>query len=269
MGDCQTVADYLIHANNAAAMWWALAEGHGELLAWTGRVRIVVPSPHHPLRAIVLDADSAVEDTIRTVGRSVLARSDVARRVVEDASGKLDLAPHGFQERFRMTVMLREPGRRLAVRSRYRPGPVTVAGEPGELAAAEQIMDAVFPPPRIEPDMLGRTQPVRVLGIEGWQVWLGRRADVPAGAACTFHDGTSLGIYQVATLPEHRGDGVARAIVEAALADHPNVPVTLTSTEQGRPLYEHLGFRTVSEAVWWIPASTHAPSGGDRAARLR
>src|SRR5258706_13631788 len=105
MGDCRTVAGYLIHANNAAAMWWALAEGHGELLAWTGRVRIVVPSPHHALRAIVLDPDSAVEDTIRTVGRSVLARSDIARRGVEDAGGELDLAPHGFPEGFPMAVM--------------------------------------------------------------------------------------------------------------------------------------------------------------------
>jgi GNAT superfamily N-acetyltransferase len=261
-------ADYMLHASNAAAMWWALTDGHGELLAWTGQLRILAPSPYHTLRAIVVDAATAPEETVRRLSSLVLPRSDAARRVVEDASGTLDLAPHGFEQRFRMTVMLRPPGIDLPPTGEV-PGPVTVVRDPETLATAEWIVRAVFPPARVEEDMLGRTLPVRVLELPGWTVWLGRRSEVPAGAAFTFHDGRSVGVYQVATLPEHRGHGVARALMERILADHADVPVTLTATDQGRPLYERLGFRAVSEAVWWVPAATGVPSDGDMGARLR
>jgi GNAT superfamily N-acetyltransferase len=261
-------ADYTLHTANAAAMWWALTDGHGELLAWTRQLRVLAPSPYHSLRAIVVDAGTAPEETIRRVSALMLPRSDAPRRVVEDASGSLDLGPHGFEPRFRMAVMVRPPGA-IAPPAREWPGPVTVAEEPETLGTAEGIVGAVFPPARVEKDMLGRTLPLRVLDVPGWQVWLGRRSEVPAGAAFTFHDGRSVGVYQVATLPEHRGHGVARAMMERIVADHSDVPITLTATDQGRPLYERLGFRVVSEAVWWVPASTGGPSGGDTGARLR
>jgi GNAT superfamily N-acetyltransferase len=258
----------MTHASNAAAMWWALTDGHGELLAWTRQVRVLLPSPYHALRAIVLDAGTAPETTIQRVSTLVLPRSDIARRVVEDASGTLDLGPHGFQPRFRMPVMVR-PANTAPLRARESPGPVTVAHEAETLATAEWIARAVFPPARVDEEMLGRTLPERVLDVPGWQVWLGRRAEVPAGAAFTYHDGASLGVYQVATLPEHRGHGVARAMMERIVAEHPDVPITLTATDQGRPLYERLGFHVVSESVWWVPTPTEGPSGDDTGDPLR
>ncbi|HEY2675000.1 MAG TPA: GNAT family N-acetyltransferase [Rugosimonospora sp.] len=254
------MADYMIHARNAAAMWWALADGHGELLAWTGQVRILHPSPNHALRAIILDAGTAPAETMQRVGAMVFPRSDLPRRIVEDASGTLDLGPYGFRPRFRMAVMLRSPGAASAPAGDG-PGPVVVAKDEETLAIAERVIAAVFPPARVELDMIGRTMPARVLDIPGWQVWLGRRSDVPAGGAYTYHDGTSLGVYQVATLPEHRAHGVARSLMENILAAHPDVAVTLTATEQGRPLYESLGFRVISEAVWWVPSPSEGPIG--------
>ncbi|GAA5189062.1 hypothetical protein GCM10023322_41140 [Rugosimonospora acidiphila] len=251
---------YEIHARNAAAMWWALADGHGELLAWTRQLRILRASPYHALRGIVLDAGHASAETKARVSALMLPRVELPRRIVEDPSGTLDLEPFGFERRFRMPVMVRPPEAR-SVDGERSPGPVEIVGDPDTLGAAEQIIAAVFPPARLEPEMLGRTMPPRVLGIPGWQVWLGRRADVPAGAAYTYHDGTSLGVYQVATLPEHRHYGVARALMESILSAHPDVAVTLTATEQGRPLYESLGFHAVSEAVWWVPSSVGCPIG--------
>ncbi len=254
------MADYMIHARNAAAMWWALADGHGELLAWTRQVRILQASPYHALRAIVLDAGATPEETMERLRALVLPRSDRPRRIVEDPSGTLNLEPYGFEPRFRMTVMLRPPGAPIAPAG-DEPGPVTVATEADTLAVAERVIAAVFPPARVDADMLGRTMPARVLDIPGWQVWLGRRSDVPAGAAYTYHDGSSLGVYQVATLPEHRYHGVARSLMANILAAHSDVPVTLTATGQGRPLYESLGFHAISDAVWWAPSRSGCPIG--------
>jgi GNAT superfamily N-acetyltransferase len=100
-----------------------------------------------------------------------------------------------------------------------------------------------------------------VLGIPGWRVWLGYRDGVPAGAAYTYHDGSSLGVYQLGTLPEHRGHGVAQAIMAAIVRAYPDEIVTLSATDQGRHLYTQMGFEVSSGAVWWRPSHTGDDSG--------
>src|SRR5204863_469324 len=47
--------------------------------------------------------------------------------------------------------------------------------------------------------------------------------------------------------------GVARTVMIAILRAYPDDVVTLTATDQGRPLYDSLGFDAVSKAVWWRP----------------
>ena len=258
------MTDYRVHARNAAAMWEALSKGYGALLVGTEEVRIVAPSPYHALRAIVLNAEANRTTTVAAIVDTLFGQSGMTRRVVEDASGRLDLSRHGLEPCFRMTVMARLP-------APFPPGPpvsgvhVGMATTIEHLMAAERILISVFPPAPSGADPRGRIQPARVLGIEGWRVWLGYRAGVPAGAAYTYHDGASLGVYQVGTLPEHRGHGVARAIVSAILRGYPGETVTLTATDQGRPLYEALGFDPVSAAVWWRPNHT----GDDRGEGLR
>jgi GNAT superfamily N-acetyltransferase len=252
---------YQAHARNAATMWEALSKGYGALLVGTEEVRIVAPSPYHALRAIVIDPDTNRSATIGAIHETVLAESGRARRVVEDTSGVLDLSGHGLAIRFRLTVMARAPKPRGI--GYPMPGVrVVPVLEPCPLITAERILMTVFPPPRSVLDIEGRVQPPRVLDIPGWRVWLAYRDDVPAGAAYTFHDGTSLGVYQVATLPEHRGHGVARAIMGAILRAYPTDIVTLSATDQGRPLYAELDFVALSAAIWWQPSRTGDDIGG-------
>jgi GNAT superfamily N-acetyltransferase len=188
----------------------------------------------------------------------------VTRRVVEDASGVLDLSAHGLAVRFQMTVMTRPAGVALT-EQRVRGVEVVPVAEGRSLAEAEQILMAVFPPPGEPAYLRGRIQPLRVLDLSGWQVWLAYRGGVPAGAAYTYHDGASLGVYQVGTLPEHRGHGVARGIMLAILRVHPDDVITLTATDQGRPLYTGLGFDVSSRAIWWWPS--HTGDDSDRGLR--
>ncbi len=37
----------------------------------------------------------------------------------------------------------------------------------------------------------------------------------------------------------------------AALSRYADLPMTLTASRAGKPLYDSLGFTTVTEAVWW------------------
>jgi GNAT superfamily N-acetyltransferase len=249
------VIDYRVHARNSAAMWEALAKGYGALLVGTEAVRIVAPSPYHALRAIVLDPYVDRPSTVAAIVDTVLGDSGILRRVVEDASGVLDLEPYGLATRFQLTVRGRAPG--AVPGERGVPGVEVVPVADGRsLVEAEQILMAVFPPPAPPVYLRGRIQPVRVLEIPGWRVWLAYRDGVPAGAAYTFHDGASLGVYQVGALPEHRGHGVGRAIMAAILHAYPDDVMTLSATDRGRPLYDALGFDVSSEAIWWRPNRT-------------
>ncbi len=272
-GKLPAVVDYRVHARNAAAMWEALAKGYGALLVGTEEVRIVAPSPYHALRAIVVDPDTNRETTLRAIADTVLGQSGVTRRVVEDPSGTLDLSALGLSPRYCMTVMAREPAPHPAAAPLPATAPlpaagprsdieIVVASRPGEIAVAERILTAVFPPAPADVDLRGRIHPPRVLGLEGWWVWLAYRDAVPAAAAYTYHDGSSLGVYQVGTLAEHRGQGLARALMIEVLRACPGDLVTLTATDRGRPLYDSLGFRTLSDAVWWRPNHTGDDSDG-------
>jgi len=253
------VIHYQVHARNSAAMWEALAKGYGALIVGTEAVRIVAPSPYHALRAIVLDPVANRTATIAAIVDTVTGECGVTRRVVEDASGEMELGAHGLAVRFQMTVMSRPPG--LIVPDAIPGVRVIAVTDERSLSEAEQILMTVFPPAGSPAQLRGRIQPTRVLDLPGWRVWLAYRSGIPAGAAYTYHDGSSLGVYQVGTLPEHRGHGVARALMAAILTAYPADVVTLTATDQGRPLYEDLGFEVSSRAIWWWPGHTGDDSG--------
>ncbi len=80
----------------------------------------------------------------------------------------------------------------------------------------------------------------------------------PAGVGNGFITGETLGIYNVATLPEDRGHGVGTAITSALMREGRNRGCThaiLHTSPMGRPVYEKMGFEEVcSTAQWvWLP----------------
>jgi hypothetical protein len=172
------------------------------------------------------------------------------RLVAEDPFGA-EIRPTGAAVRvLRMPVMFRRPSPVTPV---SRPGvTVTAVTGPDDLAAAERVIVDGFPQPHAQPWVAGRTLPPRVLDIPGWHVWLARRDGVPAAAGYTFDDGSAMGVYWMATLPEHRSGSLARAVLTAMLAAHPARTATLVATSSGAPLYTSMGFAPVSTATWYI-----------------
>ena len=77
-----------------------------------------------------------------------------------------------------------------------------------------------------------------------------------------------IGIYFVATVPSHRGKGLASALVcRAALAGTASSGVAvLQSTPQGVSVYRKLGFLVASGYRVYVPESFIAPAGGVAAA---
>ena len=61
------------------------------------------------------------------------------------------------------------------------------------------------------------------------------------------HKGDILELASIAVVPEHRGEGIARAVIEYLLKDRPR-PVYLTCRTQLEPLYEKFGFQAIPYA---------------------
>ncbi|GAB3263878.1 GNAT family N-acetyltransferase [Kineosporia babensis] len=144
-------------------------------------------------------------------------------------------------------------------------GPVAVALRAGvevvavssqaELETAERVIVDGFPRPEVQPWVKGGFIPPAVLGDPGWRTWLARRDGVPGAAAVSYDDGEVLGIYWLATLPEHRGAGLASAVMTSILASRPERASALVATVAGLPLYERLGYQRVAEGIWYARRS--------------
>jgi GNAT superfamily N-acetyltransferase len=90
------------------------------------------------------------------------------------------------------------------------------------------------------------------IGARNYVAYLGNR---PVGAGMLFCRGGMGGIYNMCTMPECRGRGVATAILARILADAPALGcsyVGLTPTSMGRPLYERLGFLEIYQERYFV-----------------
>jgi predicted GNAT family acetyltransferase len=56
----------------------------------------------------------------------------------------------------------------------------------------------------------------------------------------------------VTTLPEHRGRGIGAALTWAATVADPALPAVLIASDDGRKVYEGLGYLSVSRWTLWL-----------------
>ncbi len=92
----------------------------------------------------------------------------------------------------------------------------------------------------------------RVAERKVFRCWVGYRDGVPVATAASVLSERALGIYNVATAPEHRKHGYAEAItrfaIDAGLGD--KAPrLVLQSTSQGHRLYDRMGFYPVTRVL--------------------
>ncbi|MFC8452183.1 GNAT family N-acetyltransferase [Kitasatospora sp. NPDC057223] len=277
--------------DNAAGFWLAQARAHGweqfqrpEFTAVrcardsADAHRVVVTRPYADPEVLERDIDN------------LLKAWSTTQLCLEDPYGRLDLSRFGCVHGLGKAVMVREP-LRMADESEARgeggeparrvgasAGPegaglsslsgrpqygrsLTVCGasDADLLAAVERTVVEGFPVAARQPWTRGGMLPADLLHEPGVRGWLARAAGEDAGACLTYDDGAAVGVYWVTTIPRHRSKGVARALLGAALAAHPDRPATLVATLLGEPLYRKLGFVEQGVTRWWgYPAAPGA-----------
>jgi ribosomal protein S18 acetylase RimI-like enzyme len=80
--------------------------------------------------------------------------------------------------------------------------------------------------------------------------WVGYRDGEPIATAATVACNGAAGVYNVATIPNHRergyGEAITRYAIDAAMREHKVERAILQATSQGLSLYQRMGFETVT-----------------------
>lgn len=86
---------------------------------------------------------------------------------------------------------------------------------------------------------------------DGFKGYIGYSNGKPVTTAATMITGDVLGLYSIATLPQHRrlgfAEAIMRAVIEPARSDAGIQRTVLQSTASGYSLYEQMGYRTVTD----------------------
>lgn len=90
-----------------------------------------------------------------------------------------------------------------------------------------------------------------ILADDRRRMWVGWEGDTPVSAAETF---TATGVNDVtlvATAPEARRQGYGSALTWRATLADPTLPSLLLASDEGRPVYERIGYRATVQFTLW------------------
>lgn len=146
----------------------------------------------------------------------------------------------------------------LQLRSPYTPPlapPAAVVIEPvateRDLATFEQIMIEGFGMEEMHGRPAGSLLGPRLLADDRFRAWTGSLDGEPvSGAASMTSDGIVV-VVMVATLPAARRRGAAMAVTQAAARPDLELPAILFSSDEGRGVYERLGFVPLLRGAFW------------------
>ena len=117
-------------------------------------------------------------------------------------------------------------------------------------AFVETLVEA-FPLPEWRGLPAGSVFPAALLDGRVVRFWTGRSGGaVVCTAAATVQAGINL-VELVSTHPEARGRGFGAAVTWAASTADPQLPAALLASDDGRSVYERMGYRTVSRWTLW------------------
>jgi len=100
----------------------------------------------------------------------------------------------------------------------------------------------------VPPELFAPLYDLAFLGVDGVAYYLGRVGDTDVTTGTGFTIGDAVGIFSIATQPQHRGRGYGAAVTVQAVRDGFRAGAEfawLGSSPSGYPVYRRLGFRKV------------------------
>ncbi|MFN2625938.1 MAG: GNAT family N-acetyltransferase [Mycobacteriales bacterium] len=150
--------------------------------------------------------------------------------------------------------------------------PLMVLDDPARLAAAADVadfdvrilasdemqahLDVFVPAFESSMERLAPLQRSSALSVPGISAYVGSVRGEPVATGMGVRHDTHVGIFNVGTVPGHRGRGYGSALTARATLDGLAGGATygfLQSSEMALHAYEQLGYRTVEEWSVWLP----------------
>jgi hypothetical protein len=120
-----------------------------------------------------------------------------------------------------------------------------------QLRAFELAMVRGFEAPELEAQGPGAVFAAAILADDRLRMWVGREDDRPVSAAAAFVAAGVNNVTLVGTVPEARRRGHGAALTWRATLADPTLPAMLLATDDGRPVYERMGYLPLFRfAVW-------------------
>ncbi|MFY9578092.1 MAG: GNAT family N-acetyltransferase [Gaiellaceae bacterium] len=104
----------------------------------------------------------------------------------------------------------------------------------------------------VPPEFFAPLYDLDFLQLDGLEYYLGRVGDTDVTTGVGFTVGDAVGIFSIATPPQHRGRGYGAAVTAQAVRDGFDAGAEfawLHSSPSGHPVYRRLGFRDVETYV--------------------
>jgi GNAT superfamily N-acetyltransferase len=161
-----------------------------------------------------------------------------------------DLRPHGLVLAGHPPFMLREMGGRPAgMPSDLR---IVTVDDDASAAAYEIALVNGFPVHELQPPQPGCFFAGDARQAPGWHHFVGFVGDEPVATASAYEGERVVRVDNVSTLPDRRGHGYGAALTWAATLVRPDLPAVLLASDDGRPVYQRMGYRSLSRAMLWI-----------------
>lgn len=124
-----------------------------------------------------------------------------------------------------------------------------------QLRVAERVLVEGYPMPSLQPLTPGDLFGAAILDGPT-RVWLGYDEDEPVAVAAAHHHAGMTLVEYVAALPAARGRGIGAAVTWAATLSEPDCPAALIASDDGRPVYERMGYRAIERWTAWLRLPT-------------
>ena len=85
-----------------------------------------------------------------------------------------------------------------------------------------------------------------------WRMFVGYVGDQPVATAAAWVDDRLQHVEWVATRSDHRGRGYGAALTWRTTLVDPSKPATLVASDDGRPVYERMGYVALTRFTLWI-----------------
>lgn len=118
-------------------------------------------------------------------------------------------------------------------------------------AIFERIMIDGFELEEMRNQPSGSLLGARLFDDDRFGAWLGYLDGEPVAGAASLVEAGIVDIVMVATVPTARRKGAARAVTQAATRSELGLPAVLFSSDDGRPVYERLGFAPILRGAFW------------------